>query len=212
MAFEAALLAGKHREAQAIVDGCLGKGQPLVDIELHIIQPALYQIGEKRQLNQISVPQEHMATAIAKSVMTVGLQHSPPAAALNKRALLACVEGNQHEVGLRMVADALLLAGWDVQFLGANVPTEALVRHAVESKPHLVGLSVSFAQQLPAVKSVIAQLEKHLGEERPSVMIGGLAINCFKPLAHLVGADAFSTDAQAAVVYANQFPIGGSSQ
>jgi methanogenic corrinoid protein MtbC1 len=84
------------------------------------------------------------------------------------------------------------------------VPTTALVSLAVEWKPHLIGLSVSFAQQLRAVKEVIAQLGDRLGRARPTVIIGGLAINRFNRLASMVGADRWSADAPAAVVYANQ--------
>ena len=125
-AFAAELLAGRQREALAIVTSCLDSGRGLVDIELNIIQPALYQIGEKWQANKVSVAQEHMASAIVQSVMTVALLRSPPPKLNGKRALLACVEGNSHTIGLRMVADAFQLAGWEVQYLGANVPTAAL--------------------------------------------------------------------------------------
>lgn len=202
--FEAALLAGKHKEALTLVSALLAQGCGLVEIELHVIQPALYGIGEKWQANQVTVAQEHLATAIVQSVMTVVLLHCSPPAPINKRILLACVEGNNHTVGLRMVADAFQMAGWDIQYLGANVPTAALVQQVVEWRPHLLGLSVSFAQQLRGVTAVIAQLEKHLGSARPGVIVGGLAINRFAQLANAVGADAHSANAQSAVDCANR--------
>jgi methanogenic corrinoid protein MtbC1 len=205
--FEAALLAGDQREALAILTACIDSGRNLVQAELHVIQPALYQIGEKWQTNQVSVAQEHLATAIVQSVMTVALLRSAPPAPVNKRVLLACVEGNNHTVGLRMVADAFQLAGWDVQYLGANVPTTALVKQAAAWKPDLVGLSVSFAQQMPAVKAAVAQLTQQLGEARPAVMIGGIAINRFTPLAAVAGADAHSADAQSAVQDATRMTV-----
>ncbi len=201
--FETALLAGSQREALAVVNRCIDGGHSLVEVEMHVIQPALYQIGEKWQANQVTVAQEHMATAIVQSVMTVGLLRSPPPALLNKRALLACVEGNNHAIGLRMVADAFQLGGWDVQYLGANVPTPALVAQAAQWKPDLVGLSVSFPQQLRVVRIIVGQLIERLGSTRPAVIIGGLAINRFNQLAGVVGADACMADAQAAVASAS---------
>ena len=203
-AFEHALLAGNQRDALAVVTHCMDSGRGLIEVELHVIQPALYRIGEKWQSNQVTVAHEHMATAITQSVMTIGLLRSPPPAPIYKRVLLACVEGNSHAIGLRMVADAFQLTGWDVRYLGANVPTAALVLEAAEWKPDLVGLSVSFAHQFRVVKDVIAQLGKRVDGARPAVIIGGLAINRFNPLAELVGADAFSADAQAAIVCANR--------
>lgn len=201
-AFESALLAGSQPRALAVMTDCLDRGASLVEVELHVMQPALYHIGERWQANEVSVAQEHMATAIVQSVMTVGLLRAAPQSATNTRVLLACVTGNQHAVGLRMVADAFQLAGWDVRYLGANVPTAALVAEVAGWRPHLVGLSVSFAQQLPAVKDVIAQLEARLGTSRPAVMLGGLAINRFEPLAGLMHADAVGADADAAIAQA----------
>lgn len=207
-AFQAALLSGNQREALAIMNRCLESGRDFVRFELHVIQPALYRIGEGWQANKVTVAQEHMATAIVQSVMTVGLLHLPPPPQNGKRAILACVEGNHHVVGLRMVADAFLLSGWDVQFLGANVPAASLVQHLAEWKPDLVGLSVSFAQQLPQVKTVIRGMQDRLGSRRPALMIGGLAINRFAPLAGVVGADGHSENALAAVSNADRVISG----
>lgn len=202
--FEAALLAGNQSEALTVMNRCLDCGHSLVNVELNVIQASLYQIGEKWQAGQVSVAQEHMATAIVQSVMTAGLLRSQPPAMIGKRVLLACVAGNHHAIGLRMVSDAFQLAGWDVQYLGANVPTPALIRQVAEWKPDLVGLSVSFPQQLRIVKGIMAQLSERFGSARPAVVIGGLAINRFDQLAGMVGADAHSANAQAAVVYANR--------
>jgi methanogenic corrinoid protein MtbC1 len=202
--FEAALLAGRQHEASTIVNRCLDEGHSLVDLELHLILPSLYEIGEKWQANKVTVAQEHMATAIVQSVMTAGLLRSLPPPLIAKRVLLACVEGNSHAIGLRMVSDGFQLAGWDVQFLGANMPTMALVGQVVAWLPDLVGLSVSFPQQLRVVKDIMARLDKLLGPARPAVIIGGLAINSFSQLAGAVGADAHRPNAPSAVAYANK--------
>jgi methanogenic corrinoid protein MtbC1 len=123
---------------------------------------------------------------------------------LDKQILLACVAGNHHAIGLRMVADAFQLAGWEIQYLGADVPNLSLVRQVKEWRPHLVGLSVSFPQQLKAVKALIAELNGGLGSARPAVIVGGLAINRFNQLGEIVGADATSSNAESAVAIANR--------
>lgn len=199
--FQLALLSGNHIEAQAILKRSLAAGCSLIDFELHIIQPALYDIGEKWQANQVSVAQEHLATAIAQSVMSVGLQHSQLKESVGKRVLLACVEGNNHAVGLQMVADAFLLAGWEVQYLGANVPVSSLISQSVAWKPDLIGLSVSFPQQVRVARATINQLSEQFGAERPAVMIGGLAFNRFSGLSDVVGADSCFANSRQAVEY-----------
>jgi len=202
LAFEAALIAGDHRGALAVVNAALDHGRDLVEIEAEIIKPALYDIGDKWQANEISVAQEHLATAIAELTMTAALLRSPPPPSNGRKVLLACVAGNQHSVGLRMVADAFQLAGWETQYLGANVPTAALVDQVVLGRPDLVGLGLSFGHQLGTVKDVIAQLTARLGAARPAVIVGGLAVNQFGRIAGMVGADASGADARAAVMAA----------
>ena len=202
--FEAALLSGHQGEALAIMGNWIDVGRSLVDFERQVILPSLYNIGEKWQACEVTVSQEHLSTAIVEAVMTIGLLRSPPPILIGKRVLLACVAGNHHAIGLRMVCDAFQLAGWDVQYLGADVPTEALVGQVVEWKPDLLALSVSFAQHLPTVKEVITQVRARLGSTRPAVIVGGLAINRFGSLAGMVGADAQTADAPAAVLYAAQ--------
>jgi len=198
--FKQALLAGDQRQASAIIEGCIADGRGLVGAELHVIQPALYRIGLKWQHNEVSVAQEHLATAIAQTVMALGVGRSQVPAPLGRKVLLACVAGNHHAVGLQMVADAFELDGWSVQNLGADVPTQALVAQVAAWRPHLVGLSISFAHQLPTARGAVSQLQATLGDARPPVILGGLAINGFNALAAHVGAEGWSPDSSAAVV------------
>jgi methanogenic corrinoid protein MtbC1 len=198
-AFEAALLSGNRHDAHALLDLCLQRGDSLLNFELHVIEPALHSIGRKWQYNQVSVAQEHLATALSQAVMTHGLMKSTLPQGNGRKVVLACVQGNSHFVGLQMVADGFQLSGWDVQFLGADVPTQSLVKHVLESKPDLVGLSVSFAQQLRVAKDVMARLTQAMHSLRPPVIIGGLAINQFAGVAAVVGADDWSPDARGAV-------------
>jgi methanogenic corrinoid protein MtbC1 len=197
-----ALAAGDRPAAAALFQRCLAQGHSLVEVELHLLQPALYGIGRQWQCNEISVAQEHLATALALSLMNEALAGVRPGPANGKRVLLACVPGNHHSVGLQMVADAFLLAGWEVQYLGADVPTTALIKQVDAFRPHLLALSVSFAQQLRGVKEILARLAPPGDAARPAVLVGGLAVNQFEPLAARLGADAWSPDARAATARA----------
>jgi len=187
-----------------IFDAALDHGSSLVEASLHIVQPALYRVGRKWQVNQVSVAQEHLATAIASMTMTRGLMKADSLPLKNSRVLLACVQGNHRAVGLQMVADAFQLDGWEMQFLGANIPGTALLSQIRAWQPHLLGLSVSFVQQLRVAKELLGQLRQEAGGAQPGVLVGGLAINRFEGLAALVGADAWCADAAAAVLAGNR--------
>jgi methanogenic corrinoid protein MtbC1 len=197
-AFAEALLAGNRCEARSIVDGKLDAGVDLVEVDVAVVQPALYEVGQRWQYNQISVAQEHLATAICQTVLAGALLRVEPAPRCGQRALFACVEGNFHCLGLRMVADAFELAGWDSAYLGADMPTIALFRQIESTRPDLVGLSVSLPQQVKAVRELIRMCRLELGERCPPIMVGGLAMNSVDELWRYVEADAWYPDARTA--------------
>jgi MerR family transcriptional regulator, light-induced transcriptional regulator len=170
-----------------------------VQIATHLFQPALYAIGQKWERNEITVAQEHLATAIAQTLLVELFLKGPFQPPLGHTVLLAGIEHNHHVLGLRMLADAYELAGWSVQYLGANTPTQALLAQVDRAGPDLVGLSVSLVQQLPALRHCISALRSEFGGRCPLIMVGGIPTNQFERVWVHLGADAWAPDAGAAV-------------
>lgn len=159
------------------------------------MQPAMYDIGRQWQQNQISVAQEHMATALSQTLMAqfAGRANAEPDKGL--RVLLACSAGNHHTMGLRMVADAFELGGWTADFLGANLPPDALFKQIRASRPDVVAFSVSLPQQLQGLRQSVSTLRDTLGADCPLLLVGGLVFKQFPRLAEAVGADVVGHDA-----------------
>ena len=67
------------------------------------------------------------------------------------RALLACPEGESHDLGLISFGLALRARGWRIDFLGNNTPTESIVEAARSIKPELVVVSATTRNLLSAV-------------------------------------------------------------
>jgi methanogenic corrinoid protein MtbC1 len=172
----AAQLRGDRREAlRLLVDEGLLQGIALQDIHLKVIQPAQYEIGRLWQENRISVAQEHLATAISQLALSHLYRHLPRDPSNGKVVMLSCVSGELHEVGARMASDFLEMAGFDVRFLGANVPTEHLVRMVQEQKPDLLALSVTMTYHLPALREAVEQV-RPVAPTLP-IAVGGLAFS-----------------------------------
>jgi len=196
--FERALVGGDRRRSGEIFREAMDTtGKGFVDAEVHLAQPALYDIGREWQENRVSVAQEHLATAITQTLLAREFARVEPAPPNGRKVVLACVPGNHHSLGLRMVSDAFELAGWDVRFLGADTPVPSLVALVRGERPDLVGLSVALPHQLAAAREAIAGLNALA--ERPAVMIGGYAINQFDGLADALGADVTAADAKESV-------------
>jgi methanogenic corrinoid protein MtbC1 len=116
-----------------------------------------------------------------------------------KKALFACVQGNHHAVGLRMVCDAVETLGWATRFLGADVPTADLLRMIDTERPELVCLSASMPEHLATARQIIALLHAELGSACPAIWVGGLATTGAQGVWRVSGADGYALDAEQVV-------------
>ena len=195
-----ALRAGDRRRALAVVDDARAAGLGLPVLYLEVFQPALREIGRLWQENQITVAEEHLATAITQLAMGRLYTDFCMTTSRNGRTLLAaCAENEKHEVGLRMICDLLELQGWDATYLGAAVPQDSLVAMVLRDRPDVLALSASIAPHLPQLRSLIQAVRAATGQAAPYIMVGGRPFLDDDALASRVGADAMAHDASGAV-------------
>jgi MerR family transcriptional regulator, light-induced transcriptional regulator len=189
-AFRAALLSGSRRVALELMNRHLDADGDVTDFGAHVIQPALYDIGQLWEGNKLSIADEHVATAIARCVMIQGALRAHGTLEAGPRIVLACAEQNRHEIGLQMVADAFRIAGWKVLFLGADVPAGEAVHCAVDWRADVLGVSVAFAHQMKSVGEITERLRSLGADRRIPVVVGGIAAARYPWLARAKGADA----------------------
>ena len=155
----AALLAGQRREAlRLVLEEGLGRGASALDVHVGVIQEAQRELGRLWEENTVSVAQEHLASAISSTALAHIYDRAPRAASNGRKVVVACVEGEQHDLPARLVADALDLAGFEVRFLGASVPLDHLLRLLLDERPDLLALSVTMAFNVPAVRAAVARV------------------------------------------------------
>ncbi len=136
------------------------------------------------------VAQEHAATAINDRVIAA-LARTPPARTDPDRpagSTVACVDGEWHALPARLLAEVLRLRGWQVDYLGAQVPTPHLIAHLHRTGPDAVALSSSIATRLPTAHAAITACQA-VGVP---VLVGGAAFGADGRYARLLGADAWA--------------------
>lgn len=173
--YEAAITAGDPKGAEAVAQECLEQGLGVEQIYSDVIAPAMRRIGQLWQHGRISVSTEHLATAVSQGVMArlySRLLVGEPGS--RELVLLAATPGEQHVLGLRMIADTLEGAGYDVRYLGADVPGEALLEACRIHKPAVLGLTATMWLNVPTMIWEIRQVA--MLEHAPAVMIGGRAV------------------------------------
>jgi MerR family transcriptional regulator, light-induced transcriptional regulator len=168
-----ALLNGDDQGAFQVLHQVVLTRPPLGDVYLDLITPALVGIGQLWCDGKIGVGLEKLAShLVLKHMDRLRGMYSSDGQRLPQRILVSCVEGEQHCIGARMVADLLLIEGWSVDFLGADVPTSALLETIRFRQPQLVALSVRTSTGLEHASRVLDELSM----DGPKILLGGQAI------------------------------------
>ena len=167
------LLKGMENEAVEYVDGLLEKHSKL-SIYQNVITPAMYHIGTLWERNEITVADEHLATAVCDFIISrLEFTLTPVKNKKDKRQtiFLLGVEEEQHYIGLKMAASYFREKGWVVRYLGPNMPTNHALQQIEDWKPEAVGISAALSYRLPALKQLINKLSEL--EWKPEIIIGG---------------------------------------
>jgi methanogenic corrinoid protein MtbC1 len=178
-AYTAALVRGDARAAErAIRDALDGElCQDVIDDE--IINPGLRYVDRLSEEGAISVVDEHIATHISLRVLALQREAFRVAEERSRqRVLLLAPEGEHDVVGLEMAANLLLHAGFDVRFVGADVPLDALGPAVTRHQPRLVAFSVTMPTHSSRLREAIAEVRR--ADPAIAVLVGG----CVRARAH----------------------------
>lgn len=193
--FRVSALQGQHKTAVSLVMDAMKNGSSLTQVSVQMVQPALYQVGHLWQKNRITVSQEHLATAISQNVLASAYMQARFAPPVGKTAMFACVEGNHHSIGLHILSDGFETAGWDVLYLGANLPTMDLVHEVDSKRPDLLALSISLPNHIAIARMTIELLHAEMGSACPEIWVGGLTTLPNQQLWRITKADGWAADA-----------------
>lgn len=189
-----AQLLGKRRAALAVVDDALAAGVSVRALQLDVVQEAQRAIGALWEQNRISVAQEHVATAISHLALARLFDRAARVAPPGKKVVVACVAGELHDLPARIAADVLDLAGFDVVFAGANVPTDHLLQLiADEGRVDALCLSVTMSHHLDDLRAAVADVRARF--LALPILVGGHACRWSPSVVAAVGADGTASDA-----------------
>ena len=186
------LLTGNEDKAQALVHEMLARGTSLPVIYTEIFEWAMNRIGEQYEQGLTDEAHEHLATEMTVRSMARVAQFYTPIARSQRRAILGCVAGNWHAVGLRMLGDALRIQGWEILFLGANVPTPSFLAMIAGMHPDLVIVACTMQEQAPELQRLVALLNaaREAGAEpRFDIAVGGQYLHAHPELLHTLPVD-----------------------
>ncbi len=131
------------------------------------ILPYLNELGERWRRDEASIAQEHFATALLRGRL-LGLARGW-GNGNGPRALLACLPGDQHDLGLICFGLALRNHGWRITFLGTDTPLPTITETAQLMQPALVVVTAALAEHAANAKDGLGQVAR----SAPLAIAGG---------------------------------------
>lgn len=168
---------------------------PLDQALRDVIAPCLVGVGDGWARGDLSVGQEHLTSAAIRARLERTL--AEPRGAVCGLAVLACAPGEQHELGLLMLACLLRADGWEVVYLGQCTPVADAVAIAQAREAALLAFSVTMPKNVEALEREFRELDLVTRTRSVAIVLGGASASA--ALAKRLGARYLGSDVARAV-------------
>ena len=159
LALDAALLAERSR-----AEGWFAVAERLCAV--------LEDVGERWAAGQLSVMEEHVASArLARALARAA--DTLPARPDGPRALLATLEGEAHTLGLSLAELCMREVGWSTVWSGRDTPLAELERVAARGEVSAIGLSASVCAEAAPLEAAAERLGRACRAGRVALVLGG---------------------------------------
>lgn len=152
-----------------------------------LISPLLIEIGELWRKGILRPAQEHFATEIIKKFLKKlqeSLNPEPDAPML----LVTTPAGQLHELGALIAAFAASIEGWNILYLGPNLPADDIAVAAINVKVKAVCLSIVYPSDDQNLSRDIIRLGEIL-PRRVKIIAGGRAVWGYHSQLEKIGAE-----------------------
>lgn len=184
-------------ESMALVDG----GTDVAKVFTDCIEPVLTEIGDQFAVLEIFLPELLLAADAAKAVqekLDPIMKASAVQGQASKKAVIATVYGDVHDIGKNIVGVMMEVNGIDVRNLGVDVSTNDIVKAAEDYNADLVCLSGLMMPSMPYMRDTIERIKGNPEHaKRFKIIVGGGPVT--KEWAEENGADGYADDAIGAV-------------
>lgn len=190
--------------AEAFLNRCLAAAQRLDVLELeleldrgsvlfsrtHLLErvlvPLMRRIGELWHQGALRPLHEHMASSVVRSFLggMSGAYHPE----LSAPHLVVTTPARQrHELGALLAAATAAGEGWQVTYLGPDLPPEEIAAAALQKGARAVGLSITYPPDDPMLVDDLRRLRRLLGPHT-LLIVGGGASPAYSAVLQEIGA------------------------
>ena len=137
-----------------------------------VLLPVLQEIGDGWHRGEVTVAQEHFASAFVREQLITMLNRLESGPVGGPVAVCAGYPGEPHEIGLLAVAVKLALRGFRVAYLGADLPLEELAGILLSRKAELICQSIFTPRSAKELRQYASRL-LHMVPGSTVIALGG---------------------------------------
>ena len=154
-----------------------------------VLKPALVTVGCQWESGELPVHQEKAISEVCRELVTAITIRNSPDYPPGPLLIAACVEGERHEIGLRMVCGLLRQQGYRVRYLGPDVKASFLVDSVKAHLPEAVLLTSSVEESFDGCLAAVTALDDlSANGPGPVVVVGGPIVEHQREMLELVSA------------------------
>jgi methanogenic corrinoid protein MtbC1 len=192
----AALIDFDEKRAERVIGEAFAL-YPLDDVFFKLVQPTMIEVGEQWHQGKISVTAEHFATQFVRRKLS-SILNTYIISEGRGLIVVGCAPSELHDLGALLLSVLLVRHGWQVVYLGAQVPLADLLDTINRLQPDMVCMSASTVEtalELVDVGRVVTKLPP----PAPQFGFGGRAFNINPNIAQKVPGVFLGESAQEAI-------------
>ena len=151
-----------------------------------LITPLMQEIGEQWKAGTLRVAHEHLATAVVRTLLGNICQGVDVSDAM-PNLVIATPRGQLHEIGALIAGTTAASQGWQVTYLGPNLPAEEIVGCAVQNGAKAIGLSIIYPTDDPHLANELRKLRRGI-QDHIALFVGGAGANAYDAVINSIGA------------------------
>jgi 5-methyltetrahydrofolate--homocysteine methyltransferase len=169
---------------------------------------AMVIVGERFEKGEYFLPELMLSGEMLKQIADMAQEGMTQGHEIQRhgKVLIGTVEGDLHDIGKDIVTFMLDVNGFEVMDLGIDVPPQKFVDAIKSFQPAVVGLSGFLTLAFDSMKVTVDAIAEAGLRDQVKIMVGGGVID--EGIKAYTGADAYGTDAMAAVSLSKEW-IGG---
>ena len=169
---------------------------PIDMVTEQVIIPVLDTLGERWQERDAGIAEEHFFSAFLRNKLGARLHHESHRSRGNK-ILVCCLPGEYHELGVLLFCIAAIGHGYQILYLGNNMPPAQLSKVVERTDVAAVLLSGTKTGSLPG--EVEFELKGIIKDMKIPVLFGGKVSEVYKEQLEAIGANVLGSDHVAAM-------------